>query len=637
MNRTHSLRILTIGLLSLFGFYPSQSQTPVDNYILQKLQAYGFPGMAICYIKDGKVAFADGYGRANVASDIPFTANTIMEVASISKTITATAAMILWEQGAFELHDPIDDYIPLLIRNPFYPDDPITIHMLLNHSSSINFGSTLLDSQLTQIIVPPGQADSFEQFLIDHMVPGGKYYIDTVAFRPFRPGTGYSYSNFSMTILAWIVERLAGMPFHQFCNENIFEPLCMESTAWYYSELDTNIVARNYPQGNWGAKFSLHEWSEYPGVGLKSTVIDISRFMAMHLNYGELDGVRIIDSTTEVVMRNPHFVVQDAVIPHDNQAILIRQQQCYGMDLISETLNNNFQYYGKSGQDWGLCTRTYFVPTYNAVITGFINSNIGDGINLPLIDILLELRFIPPDSISLEGKVDLDCEAYHPCQQEASDYLLHPDDWPINAHQMNLGTKEKYTKDELLALLAITDTEDASILLAQSLITAKLNIARATELRPILATVNAAMSLIGEERLPFTQPVSISSQQGQEMLAIAASLNDYNAGALNEYECSGTISSSSDLFSNDDEYDIEVFPNPMRTSGFIRVLLAKDEDLVLDLGDLNGHWIQSIVREKYPSGEHMIAFDVSKLQAGVYLLSMKAGRFYSAQKVIVVK
>lgn len=121
----------------------SRAQTPIDNYILQKMKEYHMPGVGITYIKDGQVAMAKGYGYANIQQDIPFTPHSIIEIASISKTITATAAMQLWEQGLFDLDDPVNEYLPFPVINPFFPNDTITIRMLLNHTSSLGFGYSL--------------------------------------------------------------------------------------------------------------------------------------------------------------------------------------------------------------------------------------------------------------------------------------------------------------------------------------------------------------------------------------------------------------------------------------------------------------------------------------------------------------
>lgn len=138
--------------------YSAIAQSPIDAYILQKMKDNHFPGVGISYIKDGKIVIAKGYGHANIKQDIPFTQHTIMEIASISKTITATAAMQLWEQGLFGLKDPVNDFLPFSVVNPFFPDDTITMRMLLNHTSSMGFGLSIVNGEVEQISVLPGQA-----------------------------------------------------------------------------------------------------------------------------------------------------------------------------------------------------------------------------------------------------------------------------------------------------------------------------------------------------------------------------------------------------------------------------------------------------------------------------------------------
>src|SRR5262245_48627514 len=157
----------------------AQTTTPLDDYILDKMKDHKLPGVSVAIIKDGKVALAKGYGLADIDRDIPYTPNTIQDVQSISKAVTGTAIMKLWEDGSFQLDDPINNYLPFPVSNPFYPGTPITFRMLLAHTSSVNFGWVLVNGSLQELYTTPGATTPLGSFLQSYFVPGGSLYIDS--------------------------------------------------------------------------------------------------------------------------------------------------------------------------------------------------------------------------------------------------------------------------------------------------------------------------------------------------------------------------------------------------------------------------------------------------------------------------
>ena len=96
-----------------------------------------FPSISACIIKDDSIVWYNGYGKAKLFPKKEPTSDTIYPVGSISKTVTATAVMQLWEQDFFDLDDDINDYLDFSVRNPNYPENPITFRMLLAHHSSL--------------------------------------------------------------------------------------------------------------------------------------------------------------------------------------------------------------------------------------------------------------------------------------------------------------------------------------------------------------------------------------------------------------------------------------------------------------------------------------------------------------------
>jgi len=119
-----------------------------EEYIIEFQEEYLYPGMSVCFLKDGNVYWKNHYGFANIATSDPINDQTAYTVASISKTIMITATMQLYEQGFFELDDDIGDHIPFHVRNHNYPNTPITIKQLMTHTGSIADNYTILNSVL---------------------------------------------------------------------------------------------------------------------------------------------------------------------------------------------------------------------------------------------------------------------------------------------------------------------------------------------------------------------------------------------------------------------------------------------------------------------------------------------------------
>ena len=129
---------------------------------------------------------------SNIEQKKSVTDSTLFCIASISKTITATAVMQLWEQGLFELDDDVNDYLSFNVRNPNYPDVPITFRMLLTHTSSIN-GWTNNITHNQDNPIPLGF------YMENYLVPGGVHY-NSSDWNSWMPGTSYDYSDESAAL-----------------------------------------------------------------------------------------------------------------------------------------------------------------------------------------------------------------------------------------------------------------------------------------------------------------------------------------------------------------------------------------------------------------------------------------------------
>ena len=197
----------------------SVDRTPDIDRIMADYDQPGVPGASVMVIQDGEPVVARGYGLAYLDNETPVTPDTSFRLASITKQFTATAVLMLVEDGALSLDDSIREYFPEL---PGFADE-VTIRHLLQHTSGIE------DYE-------PIYGDQFPQQVRD---TGVVHIIGTTEGTYFTPGTEYRYSNSGYAILAVLVERLSGRTFAEFLDTDIFKPLGMDRTLAYEKDIST--------------------------------------------------------------------------------------------------------------------------------------------------------------------------------------------------------------------------------------------------------------------------------------------------------------------------------------------------------------------------------------------------------------
>jgi CubicO group peptidase (beta-lactamase class C family) len=278
------------------------------NSIFSDLVNTDLIGLSACKVQDGVIIWQGSYGWANLEDKIPVTVNTLFEMCSVSKTITGAALMHLYDKGKFKLDDEIKHYIPFSIKNPNHPAIPITFRMLLSHSSSLaddveTIYSLYSDSEksapsLEELVK---EYPSLEEIARGFFDANGKYYKKE-NFSGNKPGEKFLYCNLNYVIIAYLVERLSGRSFIDYCKENLFIPLEMEETGWLLWGIDISHVAYNYINDDnvpskW-RKLYHKGWPGYPDGGLRSSVAEFSNFILMMLNKGMFKGKQILTQST---------------------------------------------------------------------------------------------------------------------------------------------------------------------------------------------------------------------------------------------------------------------------------------------------------------------------------------------------
>lgn len=285
--------ILTIFLLLAIFFFYTDIHLLLSRSIdiSQSMEAAKIPGAAMVVIRDGQIESAEGYGIADVESGRKVTPDTLFTIASVSKTVTATALITLYEQGKFNLNDDINQYLPFELRNPNFPNTPITFRMLLTHTSSIH-DSDIYNQYYTLQEEPvlPDSPIALGDYLKDYLTHEGKLYSAKDNFLEDAPGTTYTYSNTGFGLVGLLVEQISGMPFDQYCKTAIFEPLGMGHSAWLFKNVDTEEMAIPYGYNDLLRQpkpYGFYGYPTYPDGALKTSVNEYARFLSIFINEGK--------------------------------------------------------------------------------------------------------------------------------------------------------------------------------------------------------------------------------------------------------------------------------------------------------------------------------------------------------------
>ncbi len=276
----------------------------LDSTLTRAVTEAGIVGLATAVIVDGRVVWTRAYGFADRDTQTPLTTRTVMNLASVSKTTIGVSMMRLVAEGKLSLDENINQYLPFEVRNPNHPDARITLRHLATHTSGITDRRDFYASLYRPVDEPDMALDSL---LRSYLVAGGSNY-STDNFLTVAPGRSRDYSNLAATLAAYIVQRAAGESFDAHTRRVIFAPLGMKSAGWFWSQVDSTVHSRLYEQDSTSTNRVAHyELTSYPDGGLRMSVDDLSRYFAMLLNNGTLDGVLIIDSASLAEMKRFHW------------------------------------------------------------------------------------------------------------------------------------------------------------------------------------------------------------------------------------------------------------------------------------------------------------------------------------------
>jgi len=321
VQRPHSAPLPETGDPASLGF-DANRLARIKPWMQGYIDAGKLPGALTLVARRGEVAWCGCAGQRDIERATPWTRDTLVRIYSMTKPVTATALMMLYERGLCHLDDPVDLYLPefgglTVLRPDANSTDDVepaltrlTLHHLLTHTSGFSYG-----------FQPGPLADAYRRDGVDFSAPGATLAetVARLARQPlgFEPGSRWHYS-VSTDVIGRIVEVISGRPLDQVLREDILGPLGMDDTFFAVPRAKLDRLASLYakaPEGGMklsedgpGTRFREGTVTQHSGGGgLVSTVDDYLRFAAMQRGGGALGDARLLGPRTMRLMASNHL------------------------------------------------------------------------------------------------------------------------------------------------------------------------------------------------------------------------------------------------------------------------------------------------------------------------------------------
>ncbi|MDB4014897.1 serine hydrolase [Flavobacteriaceae bacterium] len=305
----------------------------IDSYLNKMIKENQIPGAVALIRRNNKIIYNKAFGYSDVENKIMYSTDDIFRIASMTKAVTSLAVLMLWEEGEFNLDDPIEKYIPefkdLKVLTDFNETDStylskpaenkISIRHLLTHTSGIGYGVIDEDARFKAIYKKQGIVDLFTT---DSINIGSN--VKKLAQLPLHhePGEAFTYGE-SLDVLGYFIEVISQKSLDVFFKERIFDPLEMNDTYFYLptTHQDRLVPVQTNKDGFWTKYQGDFYDTNYPvkgaktflsgGAGLSSTTADYSNFLQMFLNKGSFKDKQILGKKTVELV----YVNQNSHIP----------------------------------------------------------------------------------------------------------------------------------------------------------------------------------------------------------------------------------------------------------------------------------------------------------------------------------
>lgn len=323
-------------------------------------------GFGVSVVTKDSALFVKGYGYSDTARQLPYTANSIQNIGSVSKTLIGIALLKAKEMGKLNLDDPINDHLDFEVLNPYHPDVPILIWHLATHTSTIQDTDLydrkayyLLDKNDLNLEVVKKLGENFQT--LDNKVTMKTYLQNFLSkdgpwfrkknFLKRKPGDKYEYSNVGATLAAQVIEAATGISYDVFTRRYILGPLQMRASGWSIGAIDVADHSKLFSED--GVAIPKYSLVTYPDGGLLTDLNDFSTYLSELIKgyYGA--GALLKQSSYEILFKQR--------LP---QKKVPKKRNCYDDEFNSGIFMGITPagYVGHSGSDPGIATFMFFDP-----------------------------------------------------------------------------------------------------------------------------------------------------------------------------------------------------------------------------------------------------------------------------------
>ena len=329
--------ILLIGFTSSIpNLFAQHYKDSLDVELTESFNKSNIPGLYVMMLDRHGILYQKGLGYADIKNQKPFTAETIENIGSVSKTFIAIALMKAIELGYFTLETDINDILPFKIVNPNFPSDAIKVKHLGTHTSSIldvdsiyhkSYRFIRTDTTNNKVVAflnelgyNGGLQDStLATFLKSYLNRKGHLYSNH-NFDNSKPGNRYVYSNIASALAAYLIEIKSGLSFSDFTQKNILKPLKMNRSTWFLNEV--TIGDHAIPYFSKEMAFPFYSLTTYPDGGLRTSAADLGKFISEMMN-GVNGQSHLLKKESFEKMITPNFSSKNAP---DNLNLAIRNK-----------------------------------------------------------------------------------------------------------------------------------------------------------------------------------------------------------------------------------------------------------------------------------------------------------------------
>jgi len=278
--------------------------------------------------------------------------------------VTCAGIMALVEDGLLDLDADVNDYLPFDVRIPAAPHAPVTMRMLLTHTSAIRDRSAVWGRPYSNPTLyfhgdSPIPLGDFER---SYLVPGESEYREGANFYERRPGKTYAYSNIAVALAGYVAEVVAGLGFNELCKQRILAPLEMEPSGFRLADITTPNLAMPYrldPVTETFEPYFQYGYPDYPDGALRTSAVHLARWLGAFMNFGAFDGARVLERSTIREIRRDQ-------LPY---AAPWRQ----GLIWYGGAPHGYFRM-GHTGGDFGVSTRMFFRPDRRIGVVSLTNA-----------------------------------------------------------------------------------------------------------------------------------------------------------------------------------------------------------------------------------------------------------------------